>query len=276
MTRPITIAGEKPEAIVHVLPVSAIAIRAKKLKIPLRIGTTNRLYHFFTCNSLVKFSRKKSELHEAQLNLKLLQPVGIATEPALAELGLMFALTRLQPLPKKFAGLIDKDKYNVILHPKSQGNGREWGLENFIKLIQSLDNEKYKIFVSGVQKEKTLLQPLFDAVGNRVTDITGIMNLTEFMSFIAAADGLIASGTGPVHLASALGIDAYGIYPPIRPVHPGRWAPIGPCAKVFVFNKECSDCKGNKMACYCINEVSPAWLKDSLEQSAMAKSSLPI
>lgn len=267
MTKTVTVLGEKPEAILHVLPVPAIAFRAKKLKIAWRIGTTNRIYHWLTCNKLIKLSRKNSLLHEAQLNIKLLEPFGITREFSLAEIGALFALENIQALPLKFASLIEKEKYNVILHPKSQGNGREWGLQNFIQLIKLLDIEKYKIFISGVEKERELLQPIFDAAGEKVTDITGFMNLNEFMSFIAACDGLIASGTGPIHLAGALGKDAFGIYPPIKPIHPGRWAPLGPKAKVFVLNRSCTDCKGNKLACRCIEEVDSMWLKKALSQA---------
>ncbi|HKG68963.1 MAG TPA: glycosyltransferase family 9 protein [Segetibacter sp.] len=264
----VTILGEEPEAILHVLPIPAIAIRAKKLKIPIRIGTTNRIYHWILCNKLVKLSRKKSTLHEAQLNLKLLKPLGITRNFSLAEVGNSFALENIQALPEKFTSLIQKDKYNLILHPKSQGNGREWGLHNFIQLIKVLDTEKFKIFISGVEKERELLKPILTEAGEKVTDITGLMDLNQFISFIAACDGLIASGTGPLHIAAALGKDAFGIYPPIKPIHPGRWAPLGPKAKIFVLNKKCNDCKGDKIACHCITEVNPIWLKDALDKVA--------
>lgn len=268
LKEPVNIAGEKPACILHVLPVAAIAQRAKKLNIPLRIGTINRVFHYLTCNELVRLSRKKSTLHEAQLNLKLLQPLGINNDFTLEEVGQLYALNNIQPLPEKLALLPDKSKYNLILHPKSQGNGREWGLDNFIQLIHNLDPAKFKIFISGVATERKLLQPIFSAVGDKVTDITGTMNLYEFMSFIQIANGLIASGTGPIHLASALGIDAFGIYPPIKPIHPGRWAPLGPKAQFFVVNKNCADCKGEKIWCHCIHEVNPARLKDAVEKAA--------
>ena len=58
------------------------------------------------------------------------------------------------PLDKSFEELIDNKKFNLIIHLKSQGSGREWGLTNFSTLKQSLDQEKYKIFVSGTEKEK--------------------------------------------------------------------------------------------------------------------------
>lgn len=264
MSREVNIFGTKPAAIVHVLPNRKIAQRAKKLNIALRIGTTNRIYHWFTCNKFVKLSRRKSELHEAQLNIGLLRALGITQEYTLEEVGNLFALNHVKPLPAKFAGLLDKDKFNLILHPKSQGNGREWGLENFAKLVHLLEPQKFKLFISGIEKEQPLLEPIFREVGDKVIDITGLMKLSEFMSFIAASDGLIASGTGPIHLAAALRTNAFGIYPPIKPIHPGRWAPLGPRARAFVVNKSCNDCKGNNSSCHCIGEVDPVWLRDAL------------
>lgn len=265
----ITVLGERPEAILHVLPVYKIAERAKKINIPLRIGTTNRIYHWHTCNKLIKLSRKKSSLHEAQLNLKLLQAFGIDKEFSLEEVGQSFSMNDLLPLPEEFATLFDKERFNLILHPKSQGSGREWGLENFINLIKILDPERFRIFISGVESERGLLQPLFSEVGESVRDITGLMNLSEFISFISKADGLIASGTGPIHIAGALGIHAFGIFPPIKPIHPGRWSPLGPKAQAFVLDRSCTDCKGEKTVCHCINEVKPVWLKEALEAASV-------
>lgn len=266
----ITIGGEKPEVILHVFPVSSIAKRAKQLNIPIRIGTTNRLYHRFTCNRLVKLSRKNSPLHEAQLNLKLLKAFDIDSDFSLEEIGHLFGLEKLQPLPAEFTSLIDRNKYNLVLHPKSQGSGREWPVDNFIQLIRSLDKEKYQIFISGTQKEQHALKPLFEEVGHLVTDITGKMTLPQFMSFINQCNGLIASSTGPLHIAGALGKDAFGIYPSIRPLHPGRWRPLGDKAQVFVLQKDCNDCKKNPSACKCMMLIEPILLKEALDKVSSA------
>jgi ADP-heptose:LPS heptosyltransferase len=249
-----------------VFPVKKIAFRAKKMGISLRIGTTNRIYHWITCNELIKLSRKKSNLHEAQLNLKLLKGLGIDDNSSLDEIGISFGLKKIKPLENAFSGLLQEGKYNLILHPKSQGSAREWGLNNFVALINSLDESHFNIFISGTQKERVLLQPLFDAVGNRVNDITGIMNLDQFISFINHCDGLVANSTGPLHIAAAVGKDALGIYPPIRPMHPGRWAPLGPNAKIFVLNKFCEDCRKRDTPCICIASVKPEWIVSSLKQ----------
>lgn len=252
------------DIILHIFPVRAIAQKAGKLKIPVRIGTTNRLYHWWTCNKLVTLSRKKSDLHEAQLNLKLLEPLGVQTTFTRQEISNWNLLDQPISLPATFEKFIVKEKYNLILHPKSQGSAREWGVENFIHLIQILDKNKFNILVSGTAKERLLLNELFNKAGNDVTDITGLMTLTEFIAFINQCDGLLANSTGPLHIASALGKDALGIYPPIRPMHPGRWAPLGKKAKVFVLGKNCSDCRKDGASCSCIRQITPQSIADYL------------
>ncbi len=261
-----SVQGEKIQAILHVFPVAAIARKAKRLKIPLRIGTTNRLYHWLTCNRLVRLGRKHSPLHEAQLNLKLLAPLGITRDFSTAEIGLLFGMQRLEPLEKKFSALLDQNRYNLILHPKSQGSAREWGMENFLELALSLDQERYCIFISGTERESGMLQPLLEKAGGLVKDISGKMTLGQFLSFIAACQGLVANSTGPLHMAAALGKDAVGIYPPIRPVHPGRWAPLGPGAQIFVADKRCSDCKKDAGACHCMQDIKPGAVKRLLDE----------
>jgi ADP-heptose:LPS heptosyltransferase len=262
--------GEPPQCIIHVLPAPMIAKRALQLGIPLRIGTTNRLYHWFTCNKMVKLSRRKSNLHEAQLNMALLKPLGIDASFSLQELAAFACLEKLQPLPGHLACLLKKNRYNLVLHPKSQGSAREWPLENFARLIEALD-DRFNIFISGTAKEKDLMPGLFERAGHKITDITGKMSLTEFIAFINQCDGLVANSTGPLHIAAALGKDALGLYAPLRPIDPGRWAPLGPNAQYFVMDKNCVDCKDNKVPCHCITNIPVTWLQAALDKKARNK-----
>lgn len=274
MNEKLLLNGQPPQCIIHVFPERPIAKRAQQLGIPLRIGTTNRLYHWLTCNGLVKLSRKNSDLHEAQLNMALLKPLGIEASFTLLELAHLTGLEKLQPLPAHLAGLIKKDKYNLVLHPKSQGSAREWPLENFIQLIEVLD-ERFNIFISGTEKERKQLPLLFEKAGHKVTDITGKMSLPEFIAFINQCDGLVANSTGPLHIAAALGKDAMGLYAPLRPIDPRRWAPLGPNAQYFVLDKNCADCKDNKTPCSCIMNIPVAWLQAALDKKALNKLKKP-
>jgi heptosyltransferase-3 len=243
----------KATHIIHVFPVKKIAHLAKKAGIKNRIGTTNRLWHWFTCNIKISLSRKNSDLHEAQLNTKLLSPLGITKEFSLEELVSAYGFTKIPSLEKAHLDLIDKTKTNIILHPKSKGSAREWGLDNFSNLIKQLDKTKHQIFISGTAQEGELVKDLI-AKHTEVINLTGKLSLQQFIAFINHCDVLIAASTGPLHIAAALGKKAIGLFAPMRPIHPGRWKPIGKHANYLVLNKDCSDCR-KTMNCHCIREI---------------------
>lgn len=250
------------DAIIHVFPRKSIAQVAKKAGIPIRIGTSHRWYHWFTCNRLVGFNRKNSELHEAQLNFKLLTPILTAPViPTPDEMARYLSLAPSDPLPDDIEQLIDPSKVNIILHPKSKGSAREWGEENFGHLIELLPAGRYKVFITGSEAEGERLREWTTKYSSRVTDLTGKLSLSGLIAFIARCQALIACSTGPLHIASALGIQAIGIYPPIRPMHPGRWAPIGRKVKVFVQGERCNDCRKSDL-CHCILSISPKDVSD--------------
>ena len=250
------------DTIIHVFPNRKIASLAKKVKIKNRIGTSHRTFHWTTCNFLSYFSRKKSDLHEAQLNTKLLKSLGIDREFSTEELVQYYGFTDIKSSDTKFSQLLDSNRYNLILHSKSKGSAREWGLSNFKTLIDILPKEKYKIFLSGTEEEGLLFRDKLIGAEN-VIDISGTMNLQEFISFINSADGLIAASTGPLHIAAALGKQALGIFPPIRPMHPGRWMPLGINADYIVQTEPCSDCRKGG-ACHCMLDISPEMVAKKL------------
>ena len=215
------------DIIIHVFPNGHLSRLAKKSKIPLRVGTSHRWYHWLSCNRLVSLGRKKSNLHEAELNLRLLKGMGVTEFPALNEIHQYYNFTNLDVVPENILNLLSKEKFNLILHPKSHGSGKEWPLSRYKELIAILPEENYTIFISGSEKEKDLLKDWIPEIGKAVVDITGLMSLGQLIAFIKRADGLVACSTGPLHLAAALGINTLGLYPDVRPIHGERWGPLG-------------------------------------------------
>jgi ADP-heptose:LPS heptosyltransferase len=256
------------EAILHVFPDKCIADIAKKANVLVRIGTSHRWYHIFTCNQRVGFSRSASPYHESQLNFRLLRPFGINRLPDLEKMADWYGLKVERR--KKVEEVLDTDKISIALHPKSKGSGREWGIDNFCKLIELLDPSKYKIFLTGVQSEKEILSTILVKYSH-VHDLVGVLTLDEFIEFLSGVDCLVAASTGPLHVASALGRYTIGLYPPIRPLHPGRWAPVGYNASFLVNKKKkCSLCKKNNV-CQCMQSISPKDVADRIESFLIKK-----
>lgn len=224
----------RADTIIHVFPRPEIARAAKVAGIPNRIGTTGRLYHIHTCNQLVRFSRKRSPLHEAQLNLNLLRPLQIKTEYSTDELAAFYGFSAPNVIPQTVAEKMDPTKKHIAMHPLSKGSAVEWGASNYKALIELLPGSEYQIFLTGTEAEGQLFRGELPIDEKHVVDVSGKLNLHELIAFIDKCSGLIACSTGPLHIAAALGKCAIGLYTAKRPMHPGRWAPIGEKARFLV------------------------------------------
>jgi ADP-heptose:LPS heptosyltransferase len=254
------------DAIIHVFPDKKIARLAKEANIPIRVATSHRWFHWLFCNKLVNLSRKNSNYHEAQLNLQLLKPLGIERKPALAEIAQRYGMSAARfTLPSTVAALIQPDKFNLVLHPKSKGSAREWPLTHYLELIKQLPADQFHIFITGTETEGQLIREQLPALFNfkHVHNLTGKLNLEQLISFIDNVDGLLACSTGPLHIAAALDKYALGIYPPMRPIHPGRWAPIGEKAEVLCLDKTCNDCRKTQN-CTCIQSITVEQAKNKI------------
>ena len=241
------------DIIIHVFPVKAICQLAKQAGIPTRIATWRRSFTWVTCNRLLHIPRKNSNLHEAQLNLKMLASVGIERKFILEEIADLYGLTGGQA-DERTSGR--EDKFTLLLHPKSKGSAREWGLENYSKLIDLLPAEQFNIIVTGTKDEGALMHDFLEAHRDRIRDMTGKLTLYELMELIRSSDAIVAASTGPLHLAAAFGIRAVGLYAPMRPIFPQRWAPLGKNATFLVLEKTCNDCR-KTMDCACIRSITP-------------------
>ncbi len=263
------------DVVLHVFPKKEIAVAAWRAGIPLRVGTRNRAFHWLTCNRLLRLSRKNSDLHESQLNLKFLEAFGIRRPFSLAEIHSFYGFQPAGSLAKAVQNQLDPTRFNLVLHPKSKGSAREWGVENFLRLAQLLSPEAFNLFITGTTEEAPFCRPLLDAGLPHVHDLTGRLTLPQLIAFIAAADGLVANSTGPVHLAAALGRFTVGLYPTARPLHPGRWQPVGPNVTVLTGTDVCAGCPPEG-GCRCLAAVAPRQVAVCLENGYAAKFSAPV
>ncbi len=249
---PFILKSKNIEAAIFVYPDKNVAKICKQNGISIRIGTSHRIFHWFYANRKISFSRKKSNLHEAQLNFKLLEGLGIKEIPSTESLGKLLDVSPKIDIPEAIKSELDNGKKKIILHPKSKGSAREWPIQNFFFLARKLISAGYTPVITGTKEEGEKIrkeQNNFFSLPEMI-DLTGKVTLGELISVISKSDGLIACSTGPLHIASALGVNTIGFYPPIRPMHAGRWKPLGRSSSVLSLDKDCTDCaKGGNCAC---------------------------
>ena len=246
----------RADAIIHVFPNKDIASLAKKAKIPMRIGTSHRSFHLLTCSHRLNFTRKKSTYHEAQLNFQLLKPFGLSIIPSLEEVSAMTDAFKAPeiPLPSYLQEYLAANNKTVVLHPKSQGSALEWPIENYFQLATELVGKGYTVFFTGTEAEGSLFKSELPS-HERIIDLTGKLSLQELICFLSKVKNLVACSTGPLHIAAFIGIRAVGLFSPRKPIHPGRWQPLGKNVSVLVNDPTCPECK-KKKNCMCIQQIS--------------------
>lgn len=235
-------------AILHLYPDLEVARKAAQLHIPVRVGIRNKIRIWPALTHSILLSRSRSDLHEAELNLKLLRVFDTGKPPGLEEIRNMELLRLPGELP---AG----EKRRVILHPFSAGSAREWPLHRYTELVRLLQQQGYEVCISGSAEEKERIDHWISQTGLQVRILPGSQSLTEFMNEIQQADALVACSTGPLHIAAALGKVAVGIYSPLRPIFARRWGPLGPFATALSAPKPCRWCRSHPERCTCMEDI---------------------
>jgi ADP-heptose:LPS heptosyltransferase len=272
------IARARADVVLHVRPNAGVARAAARARVPVRIGTNRRVFHWLYCNRLVSVARRASALHEAQLNVRLaaslLDADALALSPAaLAPYG---RITPRVAVPAELAPLVAPDRVNVVVHPTSGGSAREWPLAKYAALIAALPASDYRVLVTGTAAEGASLGTWLRDLPPHAHDVTGRTDVAALIALLGAADGFVGASTGPLHLAAAVGIHALGLFPHRRPMHPGRWAPIGPRSDVLVAESPCAACRAGTDPCTCVEDIAvdavrariARWVPDRAARSA--------
>ncbi|RXZ33836.1 lipopolysaccharide heptosyltransferase family protein [Oxalobacteraceae bacterium CAVE-383] len=253
--------GSDIDTIIMAQPDHDLTLAAFKGGIPNRIGNARqKLYLNIFCNRRVRFSKGKCLAHEAQINFAFLRPYGETAVPAREDIPALYDFSI--PADAEIDGMLAPHAFNLILHAKSNGHGREWPQEYYLALATMLQDEPgMRLWLTGSSEEGEWLArhaPELLAQPN-VRNVCGRFTLAELTIFIKHADGLIASGTGPLHLSAAIGQRTLGLFPPTRPMHPGRWAPLGEHAQTLCVETCESNChKSADPTCDCMRRIRPA------------------
>lgn len=210
------------DACVFAFPDAEVMQWVKAQGVKQRIATGSRIASWKFANDRVFFSRKNSELHESQLNFHLLYPFGVKHIPTLEEIREWHVLKPQVVSPIQ----LEPNKRSVVFHMLSKGSALNWSLQQYQALASLLSAADFNIYITGTEEEGVRIRKDFH-FDSHITDLTGKLSLPQLIAFISSCEALVAASTGPLHIASAVGIRTIGLFPSKRPMHPGRWMPLG-------------------------------------------------
>jgi len=133
----------------------------------------------------------------------------------------------------------------VVLHPGSGDNfqGRRWPTRRFGLVARRLvDEAGVVVAVTGGRAEMGLAREVAEAAGREVWDLAGRLDLRELVALCARAQLLVSNDSGPVHVASALGVPVIGLF---GPNSPALYGPLSTGSVSFYDAPPCSPCITN-------------------------------
>ncbi|MDI6804828.1 MAG: glycosyltransferase family 9 protein [Bacteroidota bacterium] len=142
---------------------------------------------------------------------------------------------------KKMFPFLSNEPY-IVLHPLSGWKYRNWKMQNYADLINRIiDVTKVQVVIIGSEEEKLIGEQLKMQIRNK-TKITTVFEaeLENVMHYLSNTLLFIGNDSGPLHLASALGVQSIGLF---GPAPPELTAPQNKQNFYFYKKVDCSPCK---------------------------------
>jgi heptosyltransferase-3 len=230
-----------------------LALAAFLARVPKRIGTGYRWYSFLFTDKIYEH-RKTAERHEAEYNLRML-----ASMPIVADAGQLPNI-KLQSPETQFVErwiveqLGGANATFAVLHITSGGSTQPWPVQKFIEVGRTIAEQPgMSIVLTGIDADAAVIQAAANSIGaDHAIPFVG-HTILELAALLERARIVITVGTGPGHLAAALGTPTVGIFPLPRPISKERWGFRG--ARVAnISPKPISDCPNCK-DCTCMERI---------------------
>lgn len=166
----------------------------------------------------------------------------------------------------------------VVLSPGGQtdGNrqGRIWPSENWVDLANILKQIfGGTIFISGSKEEREYHKTIADKVEGAVL-CSGEYSIAQSMCLFSLSDLFISGDSGPLHIASGLGINTIGIYGSTNPENVKPYGEkgyyVGALSKCkFCWQKQCKKLKSGKKYTPCMESIKPAHILNLINREKL-------
>ncbi|MFH1414094.1 MAG: lipopolysaccharide heptosyltransferase II [Candidatus Omnitrophota bacterium] len=209
--------------------------------IPRRVGYNRKLGGLLT--DAIKHAKQLGEKHELEYSLDLLRILNI--EPK--ERNLFMPLRGESEIWAD--GLLEKEGIKkshrlLAINPGASCPSKIWPDQRFAELANRLI-EKYgfRVIVISGPKDITLVEKVVKGMGHPVVNLAGRTSLSQLASIVRRCELLISNDSGPVHIATALGVPVISIFGRNQQgLSPKRWGPLGKRDRILHKEVGCVEC----------------------------------
>jgi len=158
---------------------------------------------------------------------------------------------------------IEKKNF-IVMHVSAGNQYREWGIENWKKLVEIVQKNKGNLKIAIIGSEKDLIYEEHLKFSNVVSFI-GKINLREVRELIKRSLLFVGPDSGPMHIASTTETPIIALFGPTSPLVFGPWK------KEAIIIEGSSDCRPcNQKKCnynfQCVRDIKPEVVFEKMEK----------
>ncbi len=108
---------------------------------------------------------------------------------------------------------ISQNHKNIVLGVSASGPTKRWGIKNFIKLIEKI-NEKYpsKFYLAAGKNDQRLIDEIFNSnIGSNCISLSNL-EINKILPIIANCDLYCGNDTGFMHISAALNLKTVALF----------------------------------------------------------------
>lgn len=121
---------------------------------------------------------------------------------------------------------LDPAEKNVVvtIHPGAKWHGRKWAPENYARIADSLIDTYHAVVVlAGSADDVETVKEIALLMDNKPAEAAGKTSLTQLLALLEKSVLFLGVDSGPVHMATAMGIKTIALYGPAKKEAVGPW-----------------------------------------------------
>ncbi|MBU1090827.1 MAG: lipopolysaccharide heptosyltransferase II [Candidatus Omnitrophica bacterium] len=217
--------------------------------IPRRVGYNRKLGFLLTGG--LKYDKQLGEKHESEYNFDLLRTLNIETQERNLFMPLREESEEWADELLEDEGIKKSDRL-LAINPGASCPSKIWPDQRFAESANRLI-EKYgfRVIVISGPREIRLADKVARGIDHPVVNLAGKTSISQLASIIKRCDLFISNDSGPVHIATALGVPVVSIFGRNQQgLSPRRWGPLGRRDKILHKEVGCIKC----LAHHCVEE----------------------
>ena len=158
----------------------------------------------------------------------------------------------------------------IGIQPGSKWPTKRWTAEGFAAVAEEIMQQpSVKVILLGDTNDKAFVEQITSRLTHQPIIGTGQFNLQQLVGIIDRCTLLLTNDSGPMHIASALGVSTVALFGPTHPML--GFAPRGGYARIITTNAPCSPCSlhGEKPCRQsyraCMEEIKPQQVLAAIE-----------